>query len=131
MTAATSEGFTDVRPPLVGAETWRQVVDRAGERCECRGQCGRRHADRANPDAEPHCPHFNGQRSKPLHVVPRTHLTSATTQPGGGSGRFGWSRSARLTVGELAAVCEGCHAGIDAARTAQARAAAEPPPALF
>ena len=128
--AATGQGSTvaNVRAPLVGAETWREVVDLAGERCQCRGQCGRRHIDRQRPDAEPRCAHINGQYAKPLHVIPRARLTADATGPGGPSQ---WAASARLPAAELAAVCKGCHVGIDAARAARARAAADAPPALF
>jgi hypothetical protein len=130
MTAGTRNGppdVTQVRAPLIGAETWHAVVDQAGERCQCRGQCGRRHLNRERPKAEPRCVRLNGQGGKPLHAIPRTHLTEDTA---GTSGRTAWSASARLPAAELAAVCESCHAGIDAARTARARAATDPP-ALF
>jgi hypothetical protein len=34
------------RPPLASARTWTAVMERAGWRCECRGQCGRPHSNR-------------------------------------------------------------------------------------
>jgi hypothetical protein len=57
---------------------WREVIDRAGGRCECRGACGRKHRD----DPAGRCTRENAETA-PLHAVPReavaTRLAAAAT----------------------------------------------------
>lgn len=45
---------------------WREVIGRAGGRCECRGACGRKHSD----DPAGRCTRLNTE-TVPLHAVPR------------------------------------------------------------
>ena len=41
-----------IRPPLVGADIWLPVIEAAGLRCQCTGQCGHRHSQ-----SKGRCPH--------------------------------------------------------------------------
>ncbi len=84
---------------------WLAVMERAGWRCECAGQCGRGHRCPAG-----HAPGY------PLHVVPAVPAGDAA--------------AAALPACALVALCAGCRAGADRA-AARAVAAAPQPDALF
>lgn len=109
--AATLPPVTDPGP-LVGADLWRQVVTRAGGRCECLGCTARVH--RA---AEGRC-----QRTSRLHAVPREGPPGAISAMG-------------LSAGELTALCDPCHAAAlskqHRAELAEARRALQEAPGLF
>jgi len=96
----------EVPPPEPWGTRWLAVMERAGWRCECAGQCGR---------AGHRCPagHAPGY---PLHVVPAVPAGAAA--------------AAALPACALVALCASCRAGADraAARTA---AAVPQPDALF
>ena len=49
---ATSAGRPTARPPIAASDSWRQVIDAAGGRCECTGACRRSHAKSGG-----RCPH--------------------------------------------------------------------------
>ncbi len=96
-------------PPEPWGARWLAVMERAGWRCECSGQCGR---------AGHRCPagHAPGY---PLHVVPAVPAGDAV--------------AAALPACALVALCASCRAGADRAERAAARsaAAAPQPDALF
>ncbi len=69
---------------------WREVVDRAGGRCECRGACGRKHSN----DPAGRCTR-EGTQTAPLHAVPRE---PATTR-----------EAASLPAAAMHALCGPCH----------------------
>lgn len=69
---------------------WLEVVDRAGGRCECRGACGRKHADDPGGRcAREHTP------TAPLHAVPREPVTTRA--------------AASLPAVAMHALCGPCH----------------------
>jgi hypothetical protein len=106
--------------PIVAADTWRQVVTRAGGQCECRECAARNH-----PKAQGRCSRTGG-----LHAVPREPaFISAGREPV-------YSVAAmRLPAASLMALCDSCHgAALARARKAQeasARRALAQAPALF
>jgi hypothetical protein len=89
--------------PLVGASLWREVIERAGERCECRTECGRQHKN-----GQGRCTRENAP-SAPLRADPRDPAPAHT--------------AAALPASALAALCGPCHAAV-AAIHARARQAA-------
>ncbi len=84
---------------------WREVVDRAGGRCECRGACGRKHkSDPAGRCAREHT------ETAPLHAVPREPAATRV--------------AASLPAAAMHALCGPCHdstARKHAAHRAEAR----------
>jgi len=97
-----------VTAPIVVTHSWRVVVDAAGCRCECRGECGHKHSDGrclVGLDA--------GAR---LFVAARDQRVPASRAP--------W-----LPVSELSAWCEGCLAGTQARVRRALRAESAPAPA--
>jgi len=98
----------EARPPLVGGELWAAVVDRAGSRCQCTGECGRPHRE----GGERRCQRADNQRG-PLHVVPAKPTSTHA--------------AAGLAAVDLIAVCASCHTGIvRTQRRQQAQRAEEP-----
>ena len=89
--------------PLLAADTWRQVIGTAGERCECTGQCGRKHSD---GQGQCQCP---DRPEAPLHAVPRDPVP--------------FHVAAALPASALHALCDPCHAAL-ASIHARARQAA-------
>ena len=96
----------EVPPPEPWGTRWLAVMERAGWRCECAGQCGR---------ARHRCPagHAPGY---PLHVVPAVPAGDAA--------------ATALPACALVALCAGCRAGAERA-AARSAAAARQPDALF
>jgi hypothetical protein len=41
-----------LRPPMTNADLWSAVMERAHYRCECSGQCGRRHTGGRCPNGD-------------------------------------------------------------------------------
>ncbi len=83
---------------------WREVIDHAGGRCECRGACGRKHSD----DPAGRCTRENAETA-PLHAVPREPVTTRV--------------AASLPAEAMHALCGRCHdttARRQAARNAEA-----------
>jgi hypothetical protein len=83
--------------------TWHEVIAQAGDRCECRGACGRKHKDGGG-----RCKHLN-TRCAPLAAVPREPVPTRI--------------AVTLPAADLQALCRRCHDGI-AAGWAATRAAA-------
>jgi hypothetical protein len=92
--------------PIVAARLWRQVIDRAGEWCECRGECGRKHTD-----GRGRCTRENGPLA-PLHAVPRDPAVP-------------FHAAAALDAAALHALCDPCHAAVAVMRARARRAATE------
>jgi hypothetical protein len=89
--------------PVIGAGLWRQVIDRAGERCECRTECGRKHTG-----GQGRCNRENGPYA-PLHAVPRDPAP--------------FHAAAVLDAAALFALCDPCHAAVALMRARARRAA--------
>jgi hypothetical protein len=79
--------------------TWREVITRAGDRCECRGACGRKHKDGGGRCAREHT------ASAPLAAVPREPAPTRI--------------AAALPAAGLHALCRSCHDGLAAAWKAE------------
>ncbi|MBZ6175945.1 hypothetical protein KVH24_25790 [Streptomyces olivaceus] len=104
--------------PLAGVGTWRPVMEAAGHRCQCSGQCGNAHAK-----TDGRCPReHDGYTSKHGHRVrlmaaPADPLTPPVT-------------AVTLPPGELRAWCPECHTA--AARRARTTAGpVDDAPGLF
>lgn len=78
---------------------WREVIDRAGDQCECTGACGRKHTSGGGRCDRPDTPHA------PLHAVPREPVPTRV--------------AASLPAAALIALCGHCHRSIDARRAAE------------
>lgn len=98
-------GGEDLVPEPWG-QRWLAVMERAGWRCECSGQCGRA----GHRCGSGHAPGY------PLHVVPAVPAGDAA--------------AAALPACALVALCAGCRAGADRAAARAADSAAQPD-ALF
>jgi hypothetical protein len=99
VTADTAPG------PIVAASLWREVTDRAGDWCECRGECGRsKHTDGGG-----RCTRENGPLT-PLHAVPRDAAVP-------------FHAAAALPASALYALCDPCHAAVAVMRARARRAA--------
>jgi hypothetical protein len=96
------------RPPLVGGHTWAGALDRADDRCECIGHCGRDHAS-----GQGRCPHAEGP-GRHLHVAPLDPLTPLPVATG-------------LPVEQLRAWCSACMTAIARAARRDALPAADQP----
>jgi hypothetical protein len=69
---------------------WREVIGRAGGRCECQGACGRKHSG----DPAGRCTRENTQTA-PLHAVPREPAATRV--------------AASLPADAMHALCGPCH----------------------
>ena len=113
-----------IRPPIVGAEVWRQVMSAAGYRCQCEGACGSRHTPTGQRTCGQHrCPRQRGERvpgqGVPIFVVvPAQPAISAVVAAG-------------LPVAELRAWCPACYSGAVAVAWRAAKNAPEPTADLF
>ncbi|MFG3346924.1 hypothetical protein ACGF1Z_17880 [Streptomyces sp. NPDC048018] len=96
--------------PLVAAGVWRPVMEAAGYRCQCTGQCGSTHAKGDGRCPREHDHHASKTRG-PVHLVaaPPDPLTSTLA-------------AARLPVAALRAWCPACYS---AARRIANRAATQ------
>jgi hypothetical protein len=90
--------------PIIAASLWQQVIDAAGKRCECHGECGRQHKD-----GHGRCTREDGPYS-PLHAVAR--------DPGAP-----FHVAAALDAAALLALCDTCHAAAASMRTRTRQAA--------
>jgi hypothetical protein len=82
---------------------WHKVITRAGDRCECRGACGRKHKDGGG-----RCVRLNTSHA-PLSAVPCEPVPTRI--------------AATLPAADLQALCRPCHDGLAAARAAERAAA--------
>ena len=94
--------------PIAYAAVWRAVMQAAGYRCQCTGQCGNPHKNSSG-----RCPREHDQCAS-KHRGP-VHLAAAPADFSQGQ-----RMAAALPAGSLRAWCPDCH---DAARRAAARAA--------
>ncbi|MEU4932734.1 hypothetical protein AB0G54_40645 [Streptomyces yokosukanensis] len=103
--------------PLAAVDIWWPVMEVAGYRCQCTGECGNPHAK-----TEGRCPReHDAYTSKHGH---RIRLMAAPTDP-----LTPPVKAAALPVGELRAWCPECHTA--AARRVRAAAPADEAPGLF
>jgi DNA (cytosine-5)-methyltransferase 1 len=94
MPAAPNPALPPAPGPVIAAGRWRQVIDRAGERCECTGQCGRKHREGKGRCTRPDRP------GAPLHAVPRDPAP--------------FHVAAALPASALHALCDRCHGALAA-----------------
>jgi hypothetical protein len=95
------------RPPIVGAALWTAVMRKAGDRCECRGACGKKH-DPERTRKQGRCPLTNGHHVSKrgeiiLVAMPRDPITYAD-----------FVSAASLPPSRLAAMCPECHDAVRA-----------------
>jgi hypothetical protein len=90
--------------PVAGVGLWRQVIGRAGLRCECRGGCGLTHAS-----GQGRCIREDAPWAR-LHAVPRDPAAHGTA-------------AAALPASALHALCGPCDAALSSIH-ARARKAA-------
>ncbi|MEV0285573.1 hypothetical protein AB0H36_15790 [Kribbella sp. NPDC050820] len=100
----TYSAFDPFRPPMLGAEAWLLVMNGAGWRCECTGECGRSHTKTGGRCGTEH------GRSHRLAAVPADLLASPF----------------QATTGavDLVAMCVTCQAGAKRVATKAADLAA-------
>ena len=98
--------------PIVGAAVFTAVMEAAGYRCQCGGECGNPHTkgDGRCPHEHDHYTSKHGRRVR-LMAAPADPLATDVT-------------AARLPIGELRAWCPDCHTA--AARHAKKRLPAAP-----
>jgi hypothetical protein len=89
--------------PLVADERWREVIQRAGARCECRAECGRQHRDGLGRCTRENTP------GAPLHAVAREPAP--------------FPAAAALPASALRALCDPCHAALASIHTRARQAA--------
>jgi len=107
-----------VRPPIVGAALWTAVMKNAGNRCECRGACGKKH-DPNRRRQQGRCELENGK-----HVSKRGEVV-LLAMPRDPIGEGDFVTAASLPARRLAAMCPGCY---DAVRRKIAKAVKQLPP---
>lgn len=90
------------RPPIVGAALWTAVMKRAGDRCECRGACGKKH-DPERTRKQGRCPLTNGH-----HISKRGEII-LIAMPRGPVGQGDFVTAASLPPSRLAAMCPECY----------------------
>ncbi|WP_151481443.1 hypothetical protein [Streptomyces albicerus] len=98
--------------PLAAVDTWRPVMEAAGFRCQCEGECGNAHAKGGGrcPHEHDHYTSKHGRRIR-LMAAPADPLTPGTA-------------AVRLPASELRAWCPDCHTA--AARRARKQLPATP-----
>ncbi|MER5875530.1 hypothetical protein ABT119_06315 [Streptomyces sp. NPDC001910] len=94
-----------VRPPIVGAALWTAVMNRAENRCECRGVCGAKHADRTRKPGR--CVLTNDEYVSKRKA--RVHLIATPRDPVN-EGDF--VTAAQLPARRLIALCPDCYDGV-------------------
>ncbi|MFF4350885.1 hypothetical protein [Streptomyces sp. NPDC001530] len=103
--------------PLAALGTWRPVMEAAGFRCQCAGECGNAHAK-----SEGRCPReHDGYTSKHGHRVRLMAAPADVLTPP--------VKAAALPVDQLRAWCPECHTA--AARRARSTKPADEAPCLF
>lgn len=84
---------------MVGAEIWRPVMERAGYRCECRGECGKRHTlENSTGVMNVRCGVFHSDQHRLVAAI-------ATLD----GGKWGNPYSARNVRLGLYAICPDCY----------------------
>ncbi|GAA3852020.1 hypothetical protein GCM10023084_02770 [Streptomyces lacrimifluminis] len=109
------------RPPMVGAEVWQDVMTLAGDRCQCQGACGKKHA---GPDRKPgRC-----EREQEEYVKGRgrIRLLAIPRDPS-----LPFHEAARLPARRLIAFCPECSDGVRRAIGRAAKAQAPQVDGLF
>ncbi|MFE7174237.1 hypothetical protein [Streptomyces sp. NPDC057616] len=103
--------------PIVGAAVFTAVMEAAGHRCQCSGECGQPHrkGDGRCQHEHDHYTSKHGRRVR-LLAAPADPLATAVA-------------AARLAADELRAWCPDCHTA--AARRARAAAPVDDAPCLF
>jgi hypothetical protein len=109
-----------IRPPIVGAERWRQVMSAAGYRCQCEGACGSRHTPtgQRTPGVQHRCARVSAPGQAPLVAAPASPTVPAVV-------------AAALPASGLRAWCPSCFGGAAAVARRVGRNAPEPTDDLF
>jgi anti-sigma regulatory factor (Ser/Thr protein kinase) len=107
--AGTCAWFGIGAGPAAHVTVWERVMERAGWRCQCTGQCGRSHRTGGRCLAE--------HPAAPLHAVPAWAVSDTA--------------AAALPPAALTAMCGPCHAGHDRRARSRQAAACQPGEALF
>lgn len=94
-----------VRPPIVGAALWSAVMKNAGHRCECKGACGAKHADRTRKPGR--CVLTNDEYVSKRKA--RIYLIATPRDPVN-EGDF--VTAAQLPARRLIALCPDCYDGV-------------------
>jgi hypothetical protein len=103
------------KPPILGAAIWQDVMTLAGDRCQCKGACGKKHT---GPDRKPaRCVRTNDEYVKGKGRVRLLALPRDPTLP--------FHEAARLPARRLIAFCPECADGV---RRILNRAAKAAPP---
>jgi hypothetical protein len=90
------------KPPLVGAEVWQGVMTLAGDRCQCQGACGKKHA---GPNRKPgRCTRENDEYVKGKGRIRLLAIPQDPTLP--------FHQAARLPARRLIAFCPECADGV-------------------
>jgi hypothetical protein len=109
------------KPPLIGAEVWQDVMTLAGDRCQCQGACGKKHA---GPDRNPgRCARLNDEYVKGKGRVRLQAIPRDPTLP--------FHAAARLPARRLIAFCPECSDGVRRILNRAAKAQAPQADALF
>jgi hypothetical protein len=105
-------------PPLIGQATWTEVMDRAGYRCQCSGQCGRPHTKNEGRCPQSHG-HYMGRRDGAHLIAAAKDYTPSVYD------------QVRTPVGDLMAWCASCHDGTRRAYQRKVAAMPDETPSLF
>jgi hypothetical protein len=92
-----------MRPPIVAAELWQEVMARAGDRCECRGACGSKHTTDRRTKGQQRCDRVNGRWISKYGEI----RLVATPRDPVNEGDF--VTAAQLPARRLIALCPPCH----------------------
>jgi hypothetical protein len=109
-----------IRPPIVGAETWRLVMSAADYRCQCAGACGSGHtpAGQRTPGVEHRCAKVAAPGAGPLVAAPADPTVAAVV-------------AAALLAEDLRAWCPRCYAAALAVARRAVKTEPEPTADLF
>jgi hypothetical protein len=106
---------TAERGPMLAAVLWAAVMERAGWRCQCVGECGRAHrGKRDRGDGRCVAEHSDHAR---LAAAPAERVAAAA--------------ASRLTAQRLRAYCPRCHTGLTRQHSQAGDAAAPAADSLF
>ncbi|MGW0312071.1 hypothetical protein [Streptomyces flavidovirens] len=90
------------RPPIVGAALWTAVMKKAGNRCECRGACGKKH-DKDRKRVQGRCEQENTDYGTSLGG------TTLLAMPRDPISEGDFVTAASLPPRRLAAMCPDCY----------------------
>lgn len=111
-----------MKPPIVAADLYSQVLTAAGDQCQCTGACGKRHL---TPERKPgRCEAIEGQYAGPRKG--KAHLVALPRNP-----LLPWHKAASLPAKNLIAFCPVCADGVRRAINRGVKAQPPQPDGLF